>query len=1361
MSQLSMKEAVSLDSLVAQVADEFLERQRRGERPDPEENAGRHPEQAAVLREVLGALAVVGLSGPGPVAAGAEPASGVLGDFRILREVGRGGMGVVYEAEQVSLGRRVALKVLPFAATLDPRQLQRFHNEARAAASLDHPHIVKVHAVGQERGVHYYAMQFIDGQTLAAFIAQQRDGGAADQPTDVHPAAPAADTAPVAAAPTERAPRDRGSFRRAAEWGIQAAEALEHAHQLGVVHRDVKPANLMIDGRGKLWVADFGLARTAADGGLTLTGDLVGTLRYMSPEQALAQRGVIDHRTDVYSLGATLYELLTLQPAFDGADRQELLRQIAFEEPVRLRRLNQAIPAELETIVLKAMEKNPVDRYATAQELADDLRRWLEDQPIRARRPSWRQVAVKWARRHKPVVGAVAAVLLVVALVSGAAGLWWAQKWATTERLADAALREAEQLAGQSKWPEARAAAQRVDGLLEGQGHEGLRRRLRQLQADLTLVGLLDHIRLKAATIVDGKFDYASADRDYAQLFEERGLAVEGEDAGVVAARIQSSVIRAQLVAALDDWAIAARKRARRAWLLEVAQRAQPGQWSDRFRDPAVWNKAASLEQLAKEAKVGQLSPQLLTALGIVLRRTGLDPVPLWKAAQERHPADFWLNFALGNALEEAKPEEAIGYYRAALAVRPETTAVYNNLGNALYAKGKVEEAMKHWRQAIQLDPKLAGAHNNLGNALVAKGKVEEAMAHYRQAIALDPKYAHAHTNLGTALSAKGQVEEAMQHWRQAIQLDPKDAWAQTKLGNALKDKGKVEEAIQHYRQAIAIDPKHAQAHSNLGVALYGKGQMEEAIKHYRQAIALDPRYAKAHTGLGLALYAKGQVDEAIQHYRKVIALNPKYALAHTNLGVALVAKGQVGEAIKHYRKAIQLDPKDATAHTNLGAALAAKGETDELGVALQVKGERDEAIRAYRKALELDPKNAKAYSNLGNALAAKGQLDEAIQAHRKAIELGPKLAQSHTNLGAALAAKGQWDEAIAAYRQAIALDGKDAKAHTALGLALYAKGQLDEAIAAYRQAIALDGKDAKAHYSFGNALYAKGQVDEAIQHYRKVIALDPKHAQAHTNLGLALQVKGQLDEAIKLYRQAIGLNPKLAQAHGALGRVLLTQGQFAAAQAATRRCLDLLPPNHPMRKFVTQQLRQCAHLLALDEKLSAIRKGEAKPSGAAERIALAQLCQQYKQLYAASARFYAEAFADQPRLTEDLRAGHRYNAACAAARAAAGHGKDAPKLDDKQRPSLRRQALDWLRADLAAWTAVLEKAPPQGRLQVQRTLQHWQKDPDLAGVRDKDALAKLPDAERTAWRKLWADVEHTLVKAGGKKPQEKSNQKE
>ncbi len=358
-----------------------------------------------------------------------------LGDFRIVRELGRGGMGVVYEAEQLSLGRRVALKVLPFAAMLGDQQVKRFHNEARAAATLDHPHIVAIHSVGTERGVHYYAMQLIEGRNLAEVIQQLRDSKSPSPPSagEAHHAEESggegADTSPVAVLSTIPDSDSQEFFRMVARLGVQAAGALDHAHQQGIVHRDVKPGNLLVDAEGKLYVTDFGLAHIETDTGMTMTGDMLGTLRYMSPEQALAKRAVIDHRTDIYSLGITLYELFTLQPAFTGEDRQELLRQIAFEEPRKPRQINTRIPEDLETIVLNSMEKNPEDRYTTSQEFADDLERFLSDQPVLARPPNLPQQMVKWLRRNPTLVAAsalVLGVLFVIAAVAAAvvAGAW-------------------------------------------------------------------------------------------------------------------------------------------------------------------------------------------------------------------------------------------------------------------------------------------------------------------------------------------------------------------------------------------------------------------------------------------------------------------------------------------------------------------------------------------------------------------------------------------------------------------------------------------------------------------------------------------------------------------------------------------------------------------------------------------------------------------------------------------------------------------------------------------------------------------------------------------------------------------------
>jgi WD40 repeat protein/serine/threonine protein kinase len=439
----------SEDHRLARALEACLSAMEAGREVDPQRLAAAHPAIAEDLQSCLQVLRlagrVVGTSSARAISEDDDPMPAQrLGDFRIIRQVGRGGMGVVYEAEQISLRRSVALKVLPFASSLDFLQLQRFQTEAQVAAQLHHTNIVPVFSVGCERGVHYYAMQYIEGQTLAALVRDLRrlsgieptpvsalamvlgpsiaeevaSGRLAPAPEPQPPSAVKSSSLADCLTPGQSlspSARSRAYFRTVANLGVQAAEALGHAHSLGIVHRDIKPANLLVDVRGNLWVSDFGLARIQAETGLTVTGDVIGTLRYMSPEQALGRRVAVDHRSDIYSLGVTLYELLALRPAFDGQDREELLHQVIQREPRAPCRFNPAVPTDLETIVLKAMAKEPAQRYATAGELADDLRRFLELKPIRARSPTLWDRALKWGRRHVSVVaGALLALLLTV-----------------------------------------------------------------------------------------------------------------------------------------------------------------------------------------------------------------------------------------------------------------------------------------------------------------------------------------------------------------------------------------------------------------------------------------------------------------------------------------------------------------------------------------------------------------------------------------------------------------------------------------------------------------------------------------------------------------------------------------------------------------------------------------------------------------------------------------------------------------------------------------------------------------------------------------------------------------------------------
>lgn len=501
------------EELLDQLAESFAQRYRSGERPPLSEYTDRYPELATQIRELFPALVMMEEVHPQPVDAGscgaenAGPLLERLGDFRIIREIGRGGMGIVYEAEQESLGRRVALKVLPQWLTVDANYKKRFEREARAAAKLHHTNIVPVFGVGEHNGLQFYAMQFIHGlgldevmselrsmkaqrdQTpaldlpskervaggepavaseavLAATVARSlvsgqfqetilfdpaRSDSLADAPTRVQGdgdnGAPETDVLTATREPAVgrlsetwtgsvvfpgQSPASTVSKRRSARhayWlsvariGLQVADGLEYAHDQGILHRDIKPSNLLLDTRGTVWVTDFGLAKGRDQDNLTHTGDIVGTLRYMAPEMF---SGRSDPRSDVYSLGLTLYELLAFKPAFDETDRQKLIRRVLNDTPRQLRTIDGTIPRDLETIIHKSIERDPQHRYQTAAELRDDLQRFLGDEPVKARRISIVSRFGRWCRRNPAVASlttTIAVLLTTAAVISGVAAV--------------------------------------------------------------------------------------------------------------------------------------------------------------------------------------------------------------------------------------------------------------------------------------------------------------------------------------------------------------------------------------------------------------------------------------------------------------------------------------------------------------------------------------------------------------------------------------------------------------------------------------------------------------------------------------------------------------------------------------------------------------------------------------------------------------------------------------------------------------------------------------------------------------------------------------------------------------------------
>lgn len=490
---------------VEELAEEFLDRRRAGERITAQDYADRHPQLAEEILDLFPtmlALEKLGDEGSEDTSSPSETFTHPtqLGDLRLLRELGRGGMGIVYEAEQQSLGRRVAVKILPERALFDTKRLERFRREARTAASLQHPNIVPIYGVGEQDGLHYLTMQLIEGAGLDVLaslvgkrakaslaspsdpvdqlknlssssskssVADSAEGFAEDlaqaliandfvaasssidfsAQTLVDSSPANRDDAPTIALPTELVEQARqrstllaeeaasvldargGSvgeeyFRSVAKIIIQAAEALSYAHTRGTLHRDIKPANLLLDRRGNVWITDFGLAKAMdqldAEEGLSRSGELVGTLRYMAPEQL---HGESSPRSDLYGLGLTLYELITWRPAFSGAAPSELIRKISAESPTAPCQVNPKIPVDLETIALKAIAREPNDRYQTGDDLAADLRRFMDGLPIDAQRISGAERLRRWAQRNRTVAAlslAVALLAVTTLVVTGA-----------------------------------------------------------------------------------------------------------------------------------------------------------------------------------------------------------------------------------------------------------------------------------------------------------------------------------------------------------------------------------------------------------------------------------------------------------------------------------------------------------------------------------------------------------------------------------------------------------------------------------------------------------------------------------------------------------------------------------------------------------------------------------------------------------------------------------------------------------------------------------------------------------------------------------------------------------------------------
>lgn len=759
-----------------------------------------------------------------------------LGEFELGDEIGRGGMGIVYAARQSSLDRQVALKVLPLAATWDDKQVARFRNEAQAAAQLQHPNIVPVYAVGEEQGVHYYAMQLIAGESLDKLIFDLKG---ADEPSnltdeaDTRPARDAAYASPAGddAGNCPASSRLRGLYcsdrtaycRAIAELGIAVAEALHDAHECGVVHRDVKPSNLILEQAGKVWVADFGLARVRDCPGVTVTGDVVGTLRYISPEQATGQHTLVDQRTDVYALGATLYELLTLQYAFSSDDRRQVLHDVQHRQPRPLRAVDNQIHRDLETIVLTSMAKTPAERYDTAAAQAVDLRRFLEGQPIRARRPTFADRATKWLARRRLLACSAMLVLLAVASVSTTGAALLAREKAQKA----AALQQAEK-----NYQHAQEVIDRFDvhlsrSLAEIPGGEHLLREI--LQQTLTDYEKLTahaaqnsslrpetaQTALRAAKLASRLGDANSATELYASAlrgFEELA-ATEPEadrflryqatclnDLGLLAATKgdtelaqrefhRALQLQTELVGNHKDNADATHSLAEMLVNLALLQRQRGA--VDKARETI----GRGIELLSELADVAPQDFRHSHALAIALNnRSFVERQSDWQAAATSSQAAVHILEKLGERFARTPPPSGFALEPK---IKSDLALCYNNLGSIRGHLGQHVVACELYRKAIAIQEKLARqapglvrhrselavSWNNLGQSHAqcdetaqavdaferARSIFSELVEDYPETIGYLSSLAGVHNNLAMALERAGEVTSSLAFYELAI----------------------------------------------------------------------------------------------------------------------------------------------------------------------------------------------------------------------------------------------------------------------------------------------------------------------------------------------------------------------------------------------------------------------------------------------------------------------------------------------------------------------------------------------------------------------------------------------------------------
>jgi serine/threonine-protein kinase len=886
------------DPRIQQLLDELLD-----SHATPEHVCGAYPELLPVVRarwqqvcrlraDLDALLPPTGDPSPRPPE---RPALPQISGYEVEGVLGRGGMGVVFRARHLRLNRPVALKMILAGAYAGPRERGRFQREAEAVAGLRHPNIVQVHEAGEHDGQPYFTMEFVEGGSLARKLMGQ------PQPA-----------------------------RGAAELVATLAGAVQFAHACGIIHRDLKPANILLTADGTPKVSDFGLARRVEAGPeFTASGARVGTPSYMAPEQALGKNSEVGPAADVYALGAILYELLTGRPPFRGESPAETERQVITEEPAPLSRSNPQVPRDLETICLKCLHKSPARRYHSARDLAEDLGRFLEGKPVRARPVGTLERAVKWARR-RPAAALLVGALMVMLGAGIGTGAWVrqqeadrraakAQREGQAREAVETALRRADDLRREERWQEALVVLTDASPQLAEADSPLLETRLRRAQSDFRIADDLRRAQESRPRLRDAAIDYQQRAAEYRGAFEHAGLGID--DAEAVADSIRASAIRDQLVAAVDDRAFVAfmlddGPLVER--LLRAARSVDPEpRWRDRFRDPAAWKNRDRLLQLAADAFHTSPPPSehQLALLGLLLRQAGArnQCTQLLGEACRRQPKNFWVHCEMGFALLlESRWLEASGYYRVAVTLRPSSGAAHEGLGMALFPAGQVDEAIAAYRRAVELSPKVTPIHTRLVNALANAGYWDEARAACRRAIEIDPGNHLTPYNFAEILFSHGRVEDAVVMGRKAAEIAPDVPEMHVFLGVVCAKTDRREEAVKAFRKVTELKAWQFMPEKWLAQELAAVGRRAEAIAVLQSAAERDPKNVSFTFDAGRLLRLHREPEAAARGFEKAATTHGLIPEVWEELAGARLDQGRFAEARAATERLLELPANDA-----------------------------------------------------------------------------------------------------------------------------------------------------------------------------------------------------------------------------------------------------------------------------------------------------------------------------------------------------------------------------------------------------------------------------------------------------------------